>query len=532
MSTKILDCTLRDGGYYNNWDFKKDLVKEYLEAMAVSKTDFIELGLRQFKNESFLGAHAYTTNDYLNRLDLPKGPKYGVMVDAKTILSEDRPHAESIDLLFKEAKNEKISLVRVAAHFKEVDACHEMLTRLKEKGFIVGLNIMQASLRSTHEIQELSKKISSWDCIDVVYYADSLGSMSQNDIEEVYRAIAKHWKKDIGFHSHNNMGQALTNVNAALDIGCNWIDGTVTGMGRGAGNAATEYLFLEKRIKRDDYDPSPLFNLVKNHFLEMKRECGWGASIPYYIGALNNVHPTYVQELCKDTTINEEFIPKIIQDLGQLQNPNSFNQEKLERVKSKTSKDMDIDLIEGESISDFMQNKKVLIVAQTESSLSFKEAIHDYIKKKKPIVVSINQPKQDLDIDYDFVFITHNEKFREDENKYKKDKNNFIAPKKLFNNSSLNIAYDYGIQISENRFEYNETYACIPFRITVAYAIAFCMQAKASEINLVGFGGFDLNDPRQKEMQEFLSILSKNKINLFSLTPTTFTIKEKSIYAI
>ncbi len=83
MATKILDCTLRDGGYYNNWDFKKDLVKEYLEAMAVSKTDFIELGLRQFKNESFLGAHAYTTNDYLKRLDLPKGPKYGVMVDAK-----------------------------------------------------------------------------------------------------------------------------------------------------------------------------------------------------------------------------------------------------------------------------------------------------------------------------------------------------------------------------------------------------------------------------------------------------------------
>ena len=136
MSIKILDCTLRDGGYYNRWDFAPDLVSDYLKVMADSKIDFVELGFRQFKNDKYLGPHAYTTSKYLERIKLPDGPRYGVMVNAKTVLSEDMGQEECIDKLFKHSSREKIDLVRIAAHFEEVKLCLPMLQQLKNKGYL------------------------------------------------------------------------------------------------------------------------------------------------------------------------------------------------------------------------------------------------------------------------------------------------------------------------------------------------------------------------------------------------------------
>ena len=109
-------------------------------------------------------------------------------------------------------RTKKVSLVRVAAHFSEVRECLPMLARLKEKGYIVGLNIMQASLRSDSELVDLSAVIGSWKCIDVVYFADSLGSMDSSDVARVYCALRENWNKDVGFHAHNNMGQAISNA--------------------------------------------------------------------------------------------------------------------------------------------------------------------------------------------------------------------------------------------------------------------------------------------------------------------------------
>ena len=217
---KMLDCTLRDGGYYNNWDFNPSIVREYLNAMADAKVDFVELGLRQFKNESFLGAHAYTTSEFLNRLDLPDGPTYGVMIDAKTILSEEGSQSENIDKLFFDAVDEKIKLVRIAAHHAEVLHCKSIVEHLKSKGYIVGLNIMQISVCDNELIRDFGKEIQEWGCLDVLYFADSLGSMLSKDITRVYSNITKHWTGDVGFHSHNNLGQGIANV---IEAKKNWL---------------------------------------------------------------------------------------------------------------------------------------------------------------------------------------------------------------------------------------------------------------------------------------------------------------------
>ena len=528
MPVKILDCTLRDGGYYNSWDFKPDLVKDYLSVMAKVGVDYVELGLRQIKNERYLGANAYTSTKYLERLTLPDGPIYGVMVDAKTILSQDCSQEDAINQLFENRCDEKIGLVRIAAHFNEVSECYPMLKQLKRKGFLVGLNIMQASLRESIELKTQAEIINGFGCIDVLYFADSLGSMDEQDVQRVYQAIRSGWHGEMGFHSHNNMGQAVSNVNVAIELGCTWVDGTVTGMGRGAGNAETEYLLESSKLKRSN-DLGPLFSLVVKHFDPLKTKCGWGASAPYYLGAKLRLHPTYVQELCGNMELDKNNLYQVLIDLSKIERPHVYSNLIMDDVISKRTGG---GIVQGEKAPPIFQNKEIVLVAQTDISIRYKEAIIDYVTSKNAVLISINLPSEKLDIDYDFVVVSHNQRYREDREKYNKGRYKYIAPRKMFVEADFQITHDYGICIKPGSFDMYGSFADVPNSLTVAYAIAFCLDAKAKNISLVGFGGFPAGDPRQKEMQQFVALLSSKSINIRSLTPTSYTIPEISIYGI
>jgi len=528
MNINLLDCTLRDGGYYNNWDFDIDMVNEYLEVMQDVGVNYVELGLRQFSNNKYTGPFAYTTEIFLDRLSLPEGPVYGVMIDAKSILSLDGDQSENINKLFNFRDYEKIGLVRVAAHFDEVPYCRPMLEQLKLKGFKVGLNIMQASLRESIELEEKSSLVNGWDCVDVLYFADSLGSMTDTDVARVYTAIRKYWIGDIGFHAHNNMGQGVSNVKSAIDMGCTWIDGTVSGMGRGAGNAETEYLLEDSRLGKNK-DLSSIFSLVVNFFDPLKKCHGWGTSIPYYLGAKLGLHPTYVQELCAMKDLDKTNLHQILEDLGKVKKPQSFSPSILSDVIAKRT---NISKVDGSKVDSSLQNREIVLVAQTQSSVKYKEAILDYAETKDAILVSINQPTLLPGIPYDFVVISHNQKYREDKNQYDNSKFRYIAPKELFSQNKFDIAYDYGCVVNPGKFESFNTYASIPHDLTLAYMISFCLAAKIGKISLVGFSGYDLDDIKQKEMQEFLLLLGDITIPIQSLTPTPYTIPEVSIFAI
>lgn len=528
METKILDCTLRDGGYYNNWDFDSVLVQNYLSAIAKSGVHYVELGLRQLKSDRYLGPHAFTTFQYLERLNLPKGPVYGVMIDAKTILSCDEKIELSLNKLFKDCADEKIDLVRVAAHFHEVPECFEIVRILKNKGYMVGLNIMQASLKASYDLEILTKQVEEWNTVDVLYFADSLGSMMGPDMERVYNAIRSSWSGDIGFHAHNNMGQGVDNANIAVSLGCKWIDGTVTGMGRGAGNAETEYLFEQEAFNYLKTDKKEIDSLVVKYFDPLKIKYGWGPSIPYLRAAQYGIHPTYIQDLCSSKVADKGQLMKIIFDLGKIEKPHIYSKKILSDVISKTDGSK---AVLGSFVKPIFEGKEVVLVAQTDSSASYCEAIRDYVKAKNAVLISINLPAENQLI-YDYCVITHNEKYRKDEAKYSSAHYKFIAPAKLFQKESINISYDYGLFVDDGNFKVKGNYAVLPNRLTLSYAIAFCLEAKADLISLAGFDGYDTKSSKQKEMQSFLALLMAEKINIQSLTPTSYLVPEVSIYCV
>ena len=532
---KVLDCTLRDGGYYNKWDFDSELVKLYLLSMCESNIDVVELGLRNFSKDQFLGAHAYTTEEYLSSIDLPEGPTYGVMVDATTILNSCYSNKDAIARLFVDAINSNISLVRVAAHFKDLALCAEICERLKAKGYIVGLNMMQSGGKTSDILSDASTMIASWGCVDILYFADSLGSMDHLEVTRIVEAIRMSWSGNLGIHAHDNMNRAISNTMHAKSLGVEWIDSTVCGMGRGAGNAQTEYLL--PLLQDDSYNPEPIYSLVIEHFQQMKCDYGWGSNLLYFIGAINNIHPTFIQTLISSPKYQkQDFLPALkylSNDTKTFSYSDKLLNEAMDFGKSENPVSGSLDLV-GKFIG-----REILVLADSQAIVRYNSAIRQYVDKFDPIVFSINiidsiNPKL-----INYYLITHNSKFISQSKFYSALDRSIILPKHRFSDKELVSVLgraetiDYGLKVAPNTFEVKDNYCVSPFDLTFSYAVGCAIVSGSRHLSLVGFDGYSSNDSRQSDMVHLLNLLkSCTDLNIKALTPTSYPIEQGSIYAL
>lgn len=537
---KILDCTLRDGGYYNNWDFDEVVVNEYLKSMAKAKIDYVELGFRNFPKSGFLGAFAYTTEEFLNSIILPEGPLYGVMVDAKTLLCADCPVENAVDKLFVPARLSKLCLVRVATHFDEVTLIGPILNKLKSLGYVVGVNLMQSGGKSSKAIKEKVSFLKKIGGIDILYFADSLGNMDESEVKRIVNTIRTRWNKDLGIHTHNNIGKGLDNTLCATSLGVQWIDVTITGMGRGAGNTPTEYLLASLSPKENHYNSKPIYELVIRHFEPLKQKYGWGHNILYFLGAQNEIHPTYIQNLLSNPHYGKDEIVGAIDYLSKLEGTTSYNGAVLDTALTFNSvKQDEKQLIESSVIKGKFQDSEVLIISNGPNTQKYAKAICQYIIHKKPIVLSVNINifiDEDL---IDYFIISHNSKFLSDFENYKSLSKPIILPKNRFSKKELEELkccnlINFGLLIKNSKINLEDDYVISPVDITTTYALSIAHIAGANLISLAGFDGYEKGDRRQKEMIESFTFFKDfyKETDMVSITPTTYPIKQGSVYAI
>lgn len=533
---QILDCTLRDGGYYNHWDFSSVVVKAYISSMVEAKIDFIELGMRNFSQKGFRGAFAYTTEDFLNRLDLPMGPEYGVMVDAKTILNSDLGVEEAVDHLFVQCEDSKISLVRIAAHFHEVERSGTIVKALKKKGYLVGINLMQSGGKPSELISDKARIAKSWGELDVLYFADSLGNMDNSEVKRIIEALRQYWSGDLGIHTHNNMANALSNCLTAKNAGVKWLDVTVTGMGRGAGNAETEKLLAVMSQDECKYNATPVYDLAIRHFEPMKKIHGWGSNLLYFLGAQNNLHPTYIQNLLSDSHFGTDELVGAIDYLSKQSNSTSYSGDVYKAALSFSGEEKPIS---GTShLCGIASNKEVLVLANGPSLQRYLDDVKAYISSRKPMVIALNVILE-LDSFIDYYCISHNNKFLSEQENYSSLSGSVILPKHRFKETELQLfsekcnLTDYGLIVQNGCFSVEEKKCVIPFDITTAYAFCIAEVMNADSLSLVGFDGYESNDPRQLEMLKIINMMKTLKVSdtMVALTPTSYPVLQGSIYA-
>lgn len=530
----LIDCTLRDGGYYNNWDFQDHLVKSYLEAMIAANVDYVELGFRSFDVTSgFKGAFAYTTDNVIRSLKIPEGLKVGVMVNASEIVNHVQGVAEATKLLFVPKEDSPVSLVRFACHVHEFERSLIACDWLKEMGYKVGINLMQIADRSDEEITEIAKAASNHS-LDVLYFADSLGSMLPAQCAQIVRMLRTHWRGAIGIHTHDNMGRAIVNTLTAIEEGVTWIDSTVTGMGRGPGNAQTEYILIElEKYRQCRLNMVPLLGLIKNHLQPLKDSCGWGINPYYHLAGKYGIHPTYIQEMLSDQRYNSEDILAVIEHLRQ-EGGKRFSPTTLEAARHFYSGDPRGEWIPATVIAE----KEVLIIGSGPSTVNHRKAIEAYIRINKPYVIALNIQGA---IDESLISIRaacHPIRLLAD------SKAHFNLPQPLATPASMlpktvrgdytgKDLLDFGVVVKPCSFEFKERFATVPAPLVIAYALAIATSGKARSITLAGFDGFSMEDPRTREMDEVFKYYQETTgaVPLLSITPTRYALPTSSVYA-
>lgn len=529
---KFLDCTLRDGGYYNSWDFPKPLILQYLNAMQAAGVNTVELGLRSLKNNSFNGACAYSTDQFLRSLSLPESLTIGVMINGNELTGEV-PQQEALEQLFPVTANESpVDLVRIACHVHEFSQALPAVNWLKARGYQVGFNLMQVANRSEDEIKTLAKLAAEYP-LDVLYFADSMGSMTPDQTVQIIQWLRSEWQGALGIHTHDNLGLALSNTLRALDEGVTWVDATVTGMGRGPGNARTEELAIEMAARRGKpVNLVPLMSLLREYFKPMQAKYGWGTNPYYYLAGKYGIHPTYIQEMLSDSRYGEEDVLAVIEHLRN-EGGKKFSLNTLDAARH---------FYRGSPNGQWAPNtlfsgRDVLLLGTGPGVANHRQALEHYIRQHKPLVMALNtQSAIDAGM-IDVRVACHPVRLLADCEAHISLPQPLITPYSMLpievqNALANKEVLDFGLEVQTNTFAFERTHCIIPTSLVVAYALAVATSGKANRILMAGFDGYPGEDPRNHDTNQLLRQYQEmpNITPLLCITPTRYDINCQSIY--
>jgi len=532
----FLDCTFRDGGYYTAWDFEPELIERYLQSVRTAGVDVVELGFRFVQTEGFKGPFAYTTDDFLRGLDIPSGLRVAVMVNASDLFIEG-PLDEALARLFPVPASETpVSLVRFACHAREFVASLPAADWLSARGYRVGFNVMQITDRSHEELGVLAREAAKHP-IDVFYFADSMGGMDPHQTRQIVGRLREDWNGAIGVHTHDNMGLALANTLAALEAGATWIDSTVTGMGRGPGNARTEELALELADHRPDRSVSfsALIELAARDFGPMKAACGWGTNPLYYLSGKHGIHPTYIQEMLADRRFSTDDTLSVIDHLRR-NGGKKYDRHALHSARGLGGRD-DLGDWSPESL---ISGRPVLILGNGASVARHSAAIEAFIARQQPVVMGLNTLSKIDSALIDLRLACHPLRLLADHEEHVIQPQPLVTPVSALpttikNRMSGKTMNNYGLKVEPESFRAQATACVLPARLVGAYALAVAVAGRAQHIYLAGFDGFVPDDPRTREMQEVFDLLLEHpdvpEITL--LTPTRYQhLPVRSVYGL
>ena len=286
---RVLDATLRDGGLCNNFYFTDEFVKALIDANIKAGVDYMELGYKastDLFDESKFGKWKFCKEEDINAVvdENIKDIKFAVMADVGRCDFKR-------DIVPK--KDSRIDMIRVATYIHQIPGAVEMIEYCKELGYEVTCNIMAISKAQEADVAQALEMVCKAGP-DAIYIVDSYGSLIPEQISritEFYQSITDKYGISLGIHAHNNQQLAFANSIEAIKDGVSFVDATMNGMGRGAGNCSMELLL--GFLKNPKYSIIPVLKFLEVYINKLKEEgVLWGYDIPYMLTGQMNQHPS------------------------------------------------------------------------------------------------------------------------------------------------------------------------------------------------------------------------------------------------
>ena len=327
---KILDCTLRDGGYVNEWNFGKECILQTFNALNNANADYIECGFLQhgeFLNDKTLFGsfeHFSGTFNKKSRAKLALMLKYN--------------HFEQ-NKIPKKTNENPCDAIRINYCKKEAGQAIRLIEEIKDTGYEIFINPANIDLYSNFELEKLIKTVNNIKpkAFSIV---DTKGALRQNDISELYKLIdgGLDDKISLCFHSHNNLALSFSNAKKLISLCPNReliLDCSIFGMGRGAGNLHSELLmFYLNNTYHKNYNIGALFEVMEKYINPIYKKTPWKSSLPYLLSALNYCHQDYAKYLSHKENISFDFINKLLREIPE-DKKSSYDENLIEKIYKK-----------------------------------------------------------------------------------------------------------------------------------------------------------------------------------------------------
>ena len=405
VSIKVLDCTLRDGAYITNSEFGEASVRGIISQMQKAHVDIIECGW--LKDSAFkAGTTFFHIPDDIEAYiqERSKDTMYCAMIDW------DRYDVDSLP----EYDGKSIDAIRVVfPHGKHREGI-AIGNRIREKGYKVLFQAANTLAYSDDELKELAEEMNVFAPVSLSV-VDTFGAMYFEDLERIIEVLDERLDKQtaLGFHAHNNQQLAfalcIDFINKMKDRRNIIVDATLSGMGRGAGNATTELVVnYLNRYQHGNYDMNAVMDAIDIYMQKYKEQYTWGYSTPYFIAGMYQCHVNNIAYLLTNHRTSSRDMRTIIDSLS-VEERRKYDYDLLEeKYLENQSRYIDDDEVIGD-LSDEFKNRKILLLAPGRSIVDRKTEIKKYIKDNSPVVIAVNALNTDYECDY--VFFTNRARY-------------------------------------------------------------------------------------------------------------------------
>lgn len=481
---KLLDCTLRDGAYLIDKTFGETTIKGIISGLVKSKIDFIEVGF--FQDEGFGEGKTVFKNSADVKRYIPKdkqGCEFTVLADYSrySINNLDNHCDDSIDAI-RECffKTER---------FDALEVCK----KIKEKGYKLFVQPVDILGYSDIELIEFLQAVNEIEpyCFSIV---DTFGSMYQEDLCRVFELINHNLTPacKVGFHSHNNMqlSSALSQEFIRMSTGKREIvvDGTLSGMGRGAGNTPIE-LVAQYMISKLNYgyDMDALLDVIDCYMDNIRSRCTWGYTTQYFVAGSYGAHVNNVSYLLQKNSIRSKDIRYILNKIGASERKR-YDFELLEKTYLELVDSEIDDTADMEKLKTQIGNKPVLILVPGQTIITEKESIEKYIAENEPVIISVNFIHDTIRTDY--VYINNVKRYE-----YWKNNDKFNSSMKILTSNVteernddkiLTVSFTALIKCGWEHFD-NST----------IMLLRLLDNLRVSSISIAGFDGYSFNEGKK-----------------------------------
>lgn len=496
---KVLDCTLRDGGYINDWNFKQSNIKMMLNYLRDSELEVIECGFLSNKKVYDTDCSVFDTMDRIKEV-LPEergNSKYVCMINYGEYVAKDIPDYDGTS----------VDGIRIAFHKKNLDEALDLCREITKKGYMTFIQPMVTINYSDFELLKLAEAANEINPY-ALYVADSFGVMKKNDLLRIFYLLDHNVNRNIllGYHAHNNLQLAYSNAQALVNANTNRdriIDASVFGMGRGAGNLNTELFvqYLNDSLDKK-YKVYPLLQIIDKVLNKIYAKNYWGYSLPHYLSATYNCHPNYASYLSGKNTLTIKSIQEILGNIP-LRKKANFSKSFIEDLYL----DYQTHTIDDSELLDTLKktfiNKEFLVIAPGSSIDKYHDEVRERSNKDDVVVISINFKPSNIKTDY--IFISNEKRYEKllDDEAYLNGTTKLILTSNIKVKSEKVMTVDY-LNLLNNTDDVRDNSTLMLLKLLQRIGL--------SEIDIAGFDGYDYDQEKNYAKQDMVLTTDEKSI--------------------